>query len=55
VGDSANGGNTARMREELQERWNELKTPLSDRVDCLSARLDAAPASPELVVRPFMN
>ena len=52
AGDSANGGNTARMREELQERWNELKTPLSDRVDCLSAMLDAAPASPELVVRP---
>lgn len=51
AGDSVNGSNTARMREELQERWNELKTPLSDRVDCLSTMLDAAPASPELVVR----
>lgn len=51
AGDTTGGNNTARMREELNQRWNELKTPLADRVDCLSAMLDAAPASPELVVR----
>lgn len=53
AGDSANGNNTARMREELNQRWSELKTPLADRVDCLSAMLDAAPASPELVVSAY--
>lgn len=50
AGDASGGNNTARMREELNQRWAELKTPLADRVDCLSAMLDAAPASPELVV-----
>lgn len=39
------------MREDLSQRWNELKTPLSDRVDCLSAMLDAAPVSPEMISR----
>lgn len=39
------------MREDLAARWAELKTPLADRVECLSVLLDAAPAGPELVSR----
>jgi hypothetical protein len=39
------------LREDLTQRWGELKTPLADRVECLSALLDAAPAAPELVTR----
>ena len=39
------------MREDLTVRWGELKTPLADRVECLSALLDAAPAAPEMVSR----
>jgi hypothetical protein len=50
-GGGAQDNSTARMREDLALRWNELKTPLADRVDCLSALLDAAPAAPEMVAR----
>lgn len=49
--DAGAGSSAGKMREDLAARWNELKTPLADRVDCLSAMLDAAPASPEMVSR----
>lgn len=39
------------MRDDLSQRWSELKTPLADRVECLSALLDCAPAAPEVVTR----
>lgn len=49
--DTTNGLTSSKMREDLAGRWNELKTPLADRVDCLSAMLDTASASPEMVSR----
>ena len=40
-----------KLKNDLNIRWNELKTPLSDRLDCLSALLDSAQANPEMMSR----
>ena len=39
----------AAMREELVNRWNELKAPVADRVDTLVALLDAAKVTPQML------
>ena len=50
-GSGGNTHSTGSIREDLAQRWNELKTPLADRVECLAALLDAAQATPEVVSR----
>ena len=37
------------MREELEKRWNELKTPVADRVESLVALLDASKVTPQML------
>lgn len=37
------------MREELEKRWNELKTPVADRVESLVSLLDASKVTPQML------
>ncbi len=43
------GLSAAAMREELVNRWNELKAPVGDRVDTLVSLLDAAKVTPQML------
>jgi hypothetical protein len=38
------------MREELEKKWLELKTPINERVETLVHLLDASKATPEMLI-----